>query len=137
MGADPGRRIRKIGRADPGVVVTGKVEDLRPYRNRARVFVSPARLGSGVRTKTLEAMASGLPVVSTSLGMAGIQAQNGFNCLVADTPDLFAQSVEWLLQDRSLGARIARNARALIQQKHSLESGVKRFEQILKFIVEG
>jgi glycosyltransferase involved in cell wall biosynthesis len=137
VGADPSRRIRKIGRTDPGVIVTGEVKDLRPYRNRARVFVSPARLGSGVRTKTLEAMVSGLPVVSTSLGMAGIQAQTGFNCLVADTPDLFAQSVEWLLEDRSLGARIARNARALIQQKHSLESGVRRFEQILKSIVGG
>jgi len=136
-GADPSRRIRKIGRTDPSVIVTGEVKDLRPYRNRARVFVSPARLGSGVRTKTLEAMASGLPVVSTSLGMAGIQAQTGVNCLVADTPGLFAQSVEWLLGDRSLGARIARNARALIQQKHSLESGAKRFEQILKSIVEG
>ena len=136
-GADPSRRIKKIGRTDPGVIVTGKVKDLRPYRNRARVFVSPARLGSGVRTKTLEAMASGLPVVSTSLGMDGIQAQTGVNCLVADTPALFAQSVEWLLEDRSLGARIARNARTLIQQKHSLESGVQRFEQILKSIVEG
>ena len=135
VGAGPGRRIRKIGRTDPRVIVTGEVKDLRPYRNRARVFVSPVRLGSGVRTKTLEAMASGLPVVSTSLGMAGIQAQTGFNCLVADTPDLFSRSVEWLLEDRSLGARIARNACALIRKKHSLESGLKRFEQILRSVI--
>lgn len=137
VGAGAGPRIRRLAEKDRRIIVTGEVEDLRPYRNRARVFVSPVRLGSGLRTKVLEAMASGLPVVSTSLGMAGIEAQTGVNCLVADTPALFTQSVEWLLTDRSLSARMARNARKLVEQKHSLESGLRRFETILTAITEG
>ncbi len=137
VGASPGRRIRRLAQKDSRIIVTGSVKDLRPYRNRARVFVSPVRLGSGMRTKVLEAMAGGLPVVSTSLGMAGIEAQTGVNCLVADTPELFTQSVEWLLTDRALAARMARSARELVEEKHSLESGLRRFENILNAIVEG
>lgn len=137
VGAAPGRRIKKIAQKDPRVVVTGSVKDLRPYRDRARVFVSPVRLGSGLRTKVLEAMAGGVPVVSTSLGMAGIEAQTGVNCLVADTPELFAQSVEWLLTDQELAARMVRNARELVEKKHSLESGMLRLERILTEIIEG
>lgn len=137
VGAGVGPRLRRLAEKDRRIIVTGEVKDLRPYRNRARVFVSPVRLGSGLRTKVLEAMASGLPVVSTALGMAGIEAQTGDNCLVADTPELFTQSVEWLLTDRALSSRMARSARTLVEQKHSLESGMRRFENILKSIAEG
>lgn len=137
VGAEPRKGIKKLAETDPRIIVTGKVEDLRPYRNRARVLVSPVRLGSGMRTKVLEAMASGLPVVSTSLGMAGIEAQTGVNCFVADTPELFERSVAWLLTDRALAARMARTARRLIEEKYGLETGLTRFEEILKSVIEG
>jgi polysaccharide biosynthesis protein PslH len=137
VGADPGPRIYKAVGHDPKIIVTGQVEDLSPYRNRARMLVSPVRLGSGVRTKVLEAMAFGLPVVSTSLGVAGIDAQTGVNCLIADTPDLFAQSVEWLLTDRTLSANMSRRALELVRRKYDLDIELKRFEKILTSVVEG
>ncbi len=136
VGADPGFSIKKLAAHDPRIILTGQVKDLRPYRARARVMVSPVRLGSGMRTKVLEAMASGLPVVSTSLGMAGIEAQTGVNCLVADTPELFERSIDWLLTDRTLSARMARQARKLIEEKYGLELGLNRFEKIIKSVVE-
>jgi glycosyltransferase involved in cell wall biosynthesis len=137
VGAGAGPRTRKLARKDRRIIVTGEVKDLRPYRNRARVFVSPVRLGSGMRLKVLEAMASGLPVVSTSLGVAGIDAQTGVNCLVADTPELFTRSVEWLLTDRSLSARMARSARELVERKYTLEESLLRFEKTIQSVVEG
>lgn len=137
VGADPSPRIKKMVSHDSRVVVTGQVKDIDPYRNRARVLVSPVRLGSGMRTKVLEAMAFGLPVVSTSLGVAGIDAQTGVNCLVADTPELFLQSVDWLLSDRSLSARMARQALRLVKNKYDLEIGLERFEKILQSVIEG
>lgn len=136
VGADPSPRIKKMVKKDSRVVVTGRVKDINPYRNRARVLVSPVRLGSGMRTKVLEAMAFGLPVVSTSLGVAGIDAQTGVNCFVADTPELFSQSIDWLLSDRSLSARMARQALKLVKKKNDLENGLERFENILKSVVE-
>lgn len=135
VGAGANARIRRLAKKDPHIIVTGAVPDMRPYRNRASVFVAPIRLGSGMRLKTLEAMAGGLPVVSTSLGVAGIEAQTGVNCLVADTPELFTQSVDWLLTDHALAERMARNARELVEEKHSLEGGLRRFENTLKEII--
>lgn len=137
VGADPSNRIKRLVAHDHRIILTGQVKDIGPYRNRARVLVSPVRLGSGMRTKVLEAMASGLPVVSTSLGMEGIEAQTGVNCLVADTPELFNQSVDWLLTDRVLRARMARSAQKLIKNKYALELGLERLENILKSVVEG
>jgi len=69
--------------------------------------------------------------------MAGIEAQTGVNCLVADTPELFTQSIEWLLTDSALAERMAGSAWELVEKKHSLESGLQRFEKILTAIVEG
>ena len=137
VGAEPSQRIKRKLAGDRRIIITGAVPDLRPYRNRARVFVSPVRLGSGIRTKVLEAMASGLPVVSTSLGMAGIEAQTGVNCLVADTPERFTRSIEWLLTDQSLGEKMARNARELVEKKNALNIGLQDFENILKSVIEG
>jgi glycosyltransferase involved in cell wall biosynthesis len=137
VGAGAGSRILKIGEMDDRITVTGQVEDLRPYRNLASVFVSPVRLGSGMRTKVLEAMAGGLPVVSTSLGVAGLEAQTGVNCLVADTPELFTRSVEWLLNDDELAHQLAENAKELVKKKYTLEEGLQRFEKILNSVVKG
>lgn len=137
VGANPSSKIKKFGERDSRIIITGQVKDLSPYRARALMLVSPVRLGSGMRTKVLEAMASGLPVVSTSLGVAGIDVQTGINCLVGDTPDLFAQNVEWLLTDKVLREGMAREALTLIHKKYSLETGLNQFEKILKSVVEG
>jgi polysaccharide biosynthesis protein PslH len=80
-----------------GVVVTGAVDDVRPYMSQASVYAIPMRMGGGVRLKALEAMAFGLPVVSTSLGCAGIEAVPGEHFLLADSPVAFAAQITGLL----------------------------------------
>ena len=63
--------MRRLG-DDPGVEVTGRVDDIAPYYRRTAVFVAPVLQGSGTRLKILEAMASGCPVVSTTIGAEGL-----------------------------------------------------------------
>jgi glycosyltransferase involved in cell wall biosynthesis len=58
------------------------------------------------------------------------------NCLVADTPELFTQSVEWLLTDSRLCERISRSARETVEKKYSLDESLRRFEKIIKSVVE-
>ncbi len=98
VGRDPHPRLDVL-RGRPDVVITGPVEDVRPYVWQAAVYVVPLRVGGGTRFKVLEAMAGGTPVVSTSLGIEGLDLRHGREVLLADTPQAFAQAVSDLLRD--------------------------------------
>lgn len=135
VGAGSSHQLKQLEEWDRRIVVTGTVADLRPFRDKAHIFVNPMRLGSGLRIKVLEAMAAGLPVVSTSLGVAGIPAQNGVNCFIADAPELIAESIEWLLRDEYLGQTMGRAAREMVHRKYSIQTAGSELEQVLEEVV--
>jgi sugar transferase (PEP-CTERM/EpsH1 system associated) len=105
VGHAPPPDIQRLGRL-PGVVVTGSVTDVRPYYEEATVFIVPLRLGGGTRLKIIEAMAMGLPAVSTTVGAEGLAVHPGEDILIADDPASFAESVLRLLADAELRQRI-------------------------------
>jgi len=137
VGPQPTAAIRDLAARNSGIIVTGEVDDIRPYLHRARVFVCPNRIGSGMRGKILQAMASGVPVVATSLGAEGIPIQMGDTGFLADKPDILAQSIELLLTDEALHAGIAQRARAMMVERFSWDQGVRQFESILEDVVSG
>lgn len=119
----PEARLRLAGRGTErvraaGVQGLGYVEDLGPELAAADACVAPIRMGGSVRFKVLEAMAAGVPVVSTSMGLAGIAAQNERHALVADTPQEFAAAVVRALQDRVLVRRMVGLARLLVEGRY-------------------
>ena len=114
----------------PGITLISDIENLRPYRKSATVFINPMRLGSGLRIKILEAMGSSLPVVTTSLGAAGIPAQNGVNCLISDTPKEFAESILWLIKDKNLANKIGDNAKLMVEKKYEIQQCINQLETI-------
>ncbi len=97
----------------PGVVVTGAVEDVRPYLWSASLCVVPLRVGGGTRFKILEAMACGTPVVSTTLGAEGITLTPGEHALLADAPAELAGAIISGLGERERTAAMAERGRAL------------------------
>ncbi|MCL5962026.1 MAG: glycosyltransferase [Chloroflexi bacterium] len=117
VGLNPKEEVKRLSRLD-GVVVTGFVEDVRPFLDRASAYVVPLRFGGGTRFKVLEAMASSLPVVSTSLGYQGIRATDGVDLLVADGANDFARAVVNLLSNASLRQSLGSNALKLVAQKY-------------------
>lgn len=123
--------LRDLSRRDPSIVVTGEVDDLRPYLHRAQVFVCPVRLGSGMRVKVLEAMAAGVPVVTTSLGAEGIPIQPGDTCLIADQPPMMASYISLLLQDEELRTTMARQARQLVSERFAWDRCIDQLEVVL------
>ncbi|NIM91213.1 MAG: glycosyltransferase [Candidatus Aminicenantes bacterium] len=130
VGQAPPVEIQKLAR-DESIVVTGRVDDVRPYIKKGRVFICPVDLGGGFRGKILEAMAMGRPVVSTSLGAEGIPVQDRENIIIGDDPEKFAQGVVELMKDEALFRRIAKKGRQLMEEKYAWEKGVEVMEGIL------
>ena len=97
VGKDPHPRLASLN-SDPGIIVTGWVEDVRPYIVGAGVYVVPLRMGGGTRLKVLEAMAMGTAVVSTQVGCEGFEVTSGQELLIADSPATFAAAVLDLLR---------------------------------------
>jgi glycosyltransferase involved in cell wall biosynthesis len=93
-----------------GVEVTGHVPDLDPYLRRAWISIAPLRYGAGIKGKITEAMAAGLPVVTTAIGAEGIGLQNRVTALIGDSAAELAEAVIELTRDRALHARLAGNA---------------------------
>ncbi|MFO1067890.1 MAG: glycosyltransferase family 4 protein [Geminicoccaceae bacterium] len=102
-----------------GVVVTGRVEDLRPLYAQSHVVLAPLRAGGGTRIKILEAMAHGRPVVATALGAAGLEAVDGEHLLISDHVPGLAAACRRLLGDPLLAQRLAVNGRALVARRYS------------------
>jgi glycosyltransferase involved in cell wall biosynthesis len=126
----PAALAEKIRTRRADVTLTGFVDDIRPYVAAANVYVIPLFVGSGTRIKAFEAMAMGRPVVSTTLGIEGLDVTDGENFLRADDADGFARAILALLEDRSMRARIAGAARRLMEERFSWSRVAAQFEAI-------
>jgi glycosyltransferase involved in cell wall biosynthesis len=118
VGARPPQRVRRLAEEDPSIEVTGYVDDPRPYLESSAALIVPVHAGGGMRVKILEALARGIPVVSTTIGYEGIELTPGEHLLVGDSPQEFAAAVVQLLQSPALGRRIARSGRALVERHY-------------------
>jgi polysaccharide biosynthesis protein PslH len=116
--------------SQPGIQFSGFVPDLNEYLERATVSVAPMRSGSGIQNKVLEAMASGIPVVATTVGLGGIQATPGQHLLVEDQPEQIAEAILRVFQEPELRQNLIQNARHLIQEIYTWETTVEQIEHI-------
>jgi polysaccharide biosynthesis protein PslH len=103
-----------------GVVVTGLVDDVKHYLSRAMISIAPLFVGTGTKLKILEALGAGLPVVTTTMGMEGIEAKNGVDLLIADTAEEFADHCTRLLEDAALRDRLAKAGQSLVREKYDI-----------------
>jgi glycosyltransferase involved in cell wall biosynthesis len=118
VGGAPPKWLVRSGQRDQRIAVTGYVPDERPYLARCAALVLPVWTGGGSRLKALVAMAVGLPVISTRLGMEGIEAEAGTHFLQAETAAEWIESVRRILSDAELRRRLACEARALVEQRY-------------------
>jgi glycosyltransferase involved in cell wall biosynthesis len=134
VGRSPTRQL--LARASGNVIVTGFVDDVRPYMARSQVFVIPLLAGGGIRGKALEAMAMKRPIVTTTIGVEGIHLRHEESALFADTPDTFAKAVVRLFRDPGLRKRLADNAFATVQQSYNWEAKGRELDGLLRSVVE-
>jgi glycosyltransferase involved in cell wall biosynthesis len=131
VGGKPPAEIREFG-LRPDVEVTGFVDDVRPYMDRAKVLVVPLRSGGGTRLKILEGLSFGVPTVSTSIGAEGIDVRDGEHLLLGDTPEAFAQSIVRALQETKLQRHLKAKGRQLVEQHYSWQAVGKTLSTYLK-----
>ena len=136
VGRDPTKAIRRLGAANPRVKVTGTVADVRPYVDRAGVYVVPLRIGGGTRIKIFEAMAMGKPVVSTRIGAEGLPVSHGANIVLADAAADIARETVALLRDAESRRRLGRAARRLVVENYTWDSAARRFSDICEAVIE-
>jgi glycosyltransferase involved in cell wall biosynthesis len=121
VGKTAGQDHQELHNPEAGVHLHGYVEDVRPFMERCQVVVVPLFIGSGTRIKIVETMASGTPVVATSVGAEGITYSNGEDVVIADAPEKIAHEIVALLKDRDRCARIGAAGRRLVEREYTWE----------------
>jgi glycosyltransferase involved in cell wall biosynthesis len=131
VGKNPPKDFLEQARDEPeSILVTGYVEDLTPYYENSAIMVVPLLIGSGMRVRILEALARGIPLITTSIGLEGIHAQQGKEVLVADEPSEFASKVIQVLGDLTLQETLSVNGRTLIQERYDWRIALKAMDTI-------
>lgn len=120
VGSNPAATVKALA-GQPGIEVTGTVPDVRPYYHEAVAAVVPLRTGGGTRLKILEAMAAGIPVVSTALGAEGLEVSPGRDMLGAETTDEWIEALRSLADQGSLWQNLKLVGRKLVESKYDWE----------------
>ena len=138
---EPSATLSVIGRAptpavkrladEPGIEVTGRVDDIRPHVAAGSVYIVPLRIGGGTRLKIFEAMAMGKAVVSTTIGAEGLPVTPGRDIFIEDEPQRFARAVVTLMRDAAARRRLEEAARALVVARYDWSAVARDFEDAL------
>lgn len=132
VGQNPAAELREIASRTPGVRVTGRVPDIRPYLAQAAVYVSPLRMGSGIKNRMLEALAMGKAIVATPASVYGLSLERGVHFLVGETTQDMADHIVRLLQDKDERQRLERNAFTGVRTQHSWDRAAERLEVLIR-----
>ncbi|MCS7172724.1 MAG: glycosyltransferase family 4 protein [Armatimonadetes bacterium] len=136
MAGVPPRGLKK--REIPQCVrMLGYVEDLEILYQRAKVFIAPVRVGSGVRLKILHALARGLAVVSTSAGCEGTGAVDRVHMRIADTAEDFAEAVVEILKNRRLADQLGKAGQTLVQERFHPKVKEEKWKLLIEEVLAG
>lgn len=127
--------VRAFGEGLADVRMVGWVPEVAPYFHHARISVVPLLHGAGTKRKMLQALLSGTPTVTTSIGAEGLALTAGEHALIADDADAFAAAMTKLLTDQALWQRVQKGGRAHLAKTHSAEETRRRFLEVIAKIL--
>jgi glycosyltransferase involved in cell wall biosynthesis len=136
VGQRPPQSLRALAaRAAVSTEITGYVESTEPYWARSRMLVAPLRFAGGTRLKILEALARGVPVITTTLGAEGLDLEHERDVIIADDPGAFARAIDRVLSDHELCLRLARAGRRLAEERYDWRMIGDRLEDAMQELV--
>jgi sugar transferase (PEP-CTERM/EpsH1 system associated) len=130
VGRNPAPALIDLSKQDSSLIITGRVDDVRPYIESAAAYVVPLRIGGGTRLKIFEAMAMEKAVVSTTVGAEGLPLSNGVELLLADEPAEFADAIVRVLTDSAYASELGHRAASVVKEKYGWRQVTERFISI-------
>lgn len=118
-GRNPTPRIKKFAKNDPSILITGYVDDIRPFIAQAEVYICPIRDGGGTKLKLLDAMAMGKAIVTTTIGAEGLEVIHKKHILIADNSISFVSKILMLFENSELRIYLGNNSRELVKNEYS------------------
>ncbi|MCB9164973.1 MAG: glycosyltransferase [Flavobacteriales bacterium] len=130
-GVDPSAEVRELARNDPRIEVSGWVKDIRHSYAAARIFIAPMQIGTGLQNKLLEAMAMGIPCITSSLANNAVQAVPGESILIGQSPKDYADHILRLLDDEVERERLAEAGSRFVRTHFDWERSAAHLEELL------
>ena len=119
VGKKPDARLKAMAEKDAAIILTGFVEDVEPYLQKARLFITPLRFGSGIKVKVVNALYRGIPCVTTSIGTEGLKVKDGEHIFIKDNPTAYAEAINLLLTNKEIWEKISTNSREIARQYYT------------------
>ncbi|WP_455645981.1 glycosyltransferase family 4 protein [Methanosphaera sp.] len=135
VGRNPSEYIKQLDNHE-NIIVTGSVKDVRVYLTPGTIFITPMISGTGIKNKILEAMSMNLPVVSTSIGISGINSRNYEEFILADDNISFKNAIIELHENKKLKNKISSNARLFVKDNYSWQKSMKKLENIIERLIK-
>jgi sugar transferase (PEP-CTERM/EpsH1 system associated) len=130
VGRNPAPALVDLSKEDPSLIITGRVDDVRPYMENAAAYIVPLRIGGGTRLKIFEAMAMEKAVVSTTVGAEGLPLTDGVELLLADEPATFADAVVRVLSDDVQAKALGQRAATVVRENFGWQQVTERIMSI-------
>lgn len=130
VGRNPYQSLIDLGKRDSSIVVTGRVEDVRPFMEEAGAYIVPIRIGGGTRLKIYEAMAMEKPIVSTTVGAEGLPVKNGEELILADTPEAFSDALVRVLTNENVAQEFGARAARVVREQFGWDKVSASFAEI-------
>ena len=134
VGSNPAPDVQRLA-DEPGIMVTGRVPDVRPWIAGAKVSVAPLRIARGVQNKVLEAMAMGTPIAATPEAVEGISCSAPDHMRVASRAEAMVTEISALLEDREGALDMAARARDLVEKSYQWDAQLARLGQKIDSLV--
>lgn len=131
-GAEPSPSLKKSCSTSSQITLIGWVDDIRTSYRNGKLFIAPMMIGTGMQNKLLEAMAMGIPCITTPLANNAIGAVHGETIMVAETPEEFVSCIHQLLSDPAVYSRISEQARDFVRQRFQWETSTQKLIDIIR-----
>jgi hypothetical protein len=130
VGANPSSAIKRLAE-QPGVSVTGSVPDVRPYVRKSALMIAPLTIARGTQNKILEAMAMGVPTVTSEIAAKGVDAIPGEHLLAGSRPDDYVRAIRRLLDHPDERKKFATRSRERMLSNHDWSASMRRMDGII------